>query len=94
MKAAESLQGAEVANADLEERLQRRDWELRDLVAVKDARCGASPPPCGWTWPTGGLGSSPEASAFPRLFQVGFAVASYVLFPLTFASFQDKRLRG
>ncbi|XDA81105.1 hypothetical protein R6Z07F_011081 [Ovis aries] len=37
-KAAESLQGAEVANAELEDRLQRRDWELRDLVAVKDAR--------------------------------------------------------
>ncbi|KAJ1071901.1 hypothetical protein K5549_013768 [Capra hircus] len=37
-KAAESLKGAEVANAELEDRLQRRDWELRDLVAVKDAR--------------------------------------------------------
>uniref|UniRef100_A0A8C6FYT8 Coiled-coil domain containing 57 n=1 Tax=Moschus moschiferus TaxID=68415 RepID=A0A8C6FYT8_MOSMO len=37
-KAAESLQGAEVANAELEDRLQRREWELRDLVAVKDAR--------------------------------------------------------
>ena len=83
-----------MANAELEDRLQRRDWELRDLVAVKDARCGASPPPRGWMWPMSSLGSSPEASACPGLFQVGFAVASYVLFPLTFASFQDKRLRG
>lgn len=83
-----------MANAELEDRLQRRDWELRDLVAVKDARCGASPPPRGWMWLMSSLGSSPEASACPGLFQVGFAVASYVLFPLTFASFQDKRLRG
>ena len=46
-KAAESLQSAEAVNAELEDRLQRRDWELRDLAAVKDARCGVSPSPCG-----------------------------------------------
>ncbi|XP_068385828.1 coiled-coil domain-containing protein 57 isoform X5 [Eschrichtius robustus] len=38
VKAAESLQSAEAVNAELEDRLQRRDWELRDLAAVKDAR--------------------------------------------------------
>lgn len=51
VKAAESLQSAEAVNAELEDRLQHRDWELRDLAAVKDARCGVSPYPCGWTWP-------------------------------------------
>ncbi|XP_049558349.1 coiled-coil domain-containing protein 57 isoform X9 [Orcinus orca] len=38
VKAAESLQSAEAVNAELEDRLQHRDWELRDLAAVKDAR--------------------------------------------------------
>nr|XP_058902878.1 coiled-coil domain-containing protein 57 isoform X3 [Kogia breviceps] len=38
VKAAESLQGAEAVNAELEDRLRHRDWELRDLAAVKDAR--------------------------------------------------------
>ncbi|KAM9044085.1 coiled-coil domain-containing protein 57 isoform 8-T11 [Megaptera novaeangliae] len=38
VKAAESLQSAEAVNAELEARLQRRGWELRDLAAVKDAR--------------------------------------------------------
>ncbi|XP_059763688.1 coiled-coil domain-containing protein 57 isoform X3 [Balaenoptera ricei] len=38
VKAAESLQSAEAVNAELEDRLQRRDWELRDLAAVRDAR--------------------------------------------------------
>ncbi|XP_072796010.1 coiled-coil domain-containing protein 57 isoform X1 [Vicugna pacos] len=37
-KAAESLLGAEAANSGLEEQLRRRDWALRDLAAVKDAR--------------------------------------------------------
>ncbi|XP_014306286.1 coiled-coil domain-containing protein 57 [Myotis lucifugus] len=37
-QAAESLQGAQAAKAELEEQLQRAAWELRDLAAVKDAR--------------------------------------------------------
>eukprot|EP00070_Physeter_catodon_P033971 XP_028340865.1 coiled-coil domain-containing protein 57 isoform X6 [Physeter catodon] len=38
VKAAESLQSAEAVNAELEDRLRHKDWELRDLAAVKDAR--------------------------------------------------------
>ncbi|XP_048222874.1 coiled-coil domain-containing protein 57 [Perognathus longimembris pacificus] len=37
-QAAERLERAETANAELESRLQGRAWELRDLEAVKDAR--------------------------------------------------------
>ncbi|XP_059527572.1 coiled-coil domain-containing protein 57 [Myotis daubentonii] len=37
-QAAESLQGAQAAKAELEEQLQRAAWELRDLAAVKEAR--------------------------------------------------------
>nr|KAF6415223.1 coiled-coil domain containing 57 [Molossus molossus] len=37
-QAAESLQNAQAANAELEEQLQRATLELRDLEAVKDAR--------------------------------------------------------
>ncbi|XP_048652508.1 coiled-coil domain-containing protein 57 [Marmota marmota marmota] len=37
-QAAECLQRAETANAELEEQLQGRAWELRDLEALKDAR--------------------------------------------------------
>ncbi|KAM5216967.1 coiled-coil domain-containing protein 57 isoform 4-T4 [Hipposideros larvatus] len=37
-QAAESLQSAQMANLELEERLQRGAQELRDLAAVKDAR--------------------------------------------------------
>ncbi|XP_054449050.1 coiled-coil domain-containing protein 57 [Pteronotus mesoamericanus] len=37
-QAAASLQGAQAAAAELEGRLQRTAWELRDLAAVKDAR--------------------------------------------------------
>ncbi|XP_045692721.1 coiled-coil domain-containing protein 57 [Phyllostomus hastatus] len=35
---AESLRSAQAANSELEDRLQRATWELRDLAAVKDAR--------------------------------------------------------
>lgn len=38
-QAAESLQSAQAANAELEEQLQRATLGLRDLEAVKDARC-------------------------------------------------------
>lgn len=41
-QAAESLRSAQAANSELEDRLQRAAWELRDLAAVKDARCGPS----------------------------------------------------
>ncbi|MBZ3888312.1 Coiled-coil domain-containing protein 57 [Sciurus carolinensis] len=37
-QAAECLQRAETANAELEKRLQGRAWELRNLEALKDAR--------------------------------------------------------
>ncbi|XP_071459283.1 coiled-coil domain-containing protein 57 isoform X2 [Marmota flaviventris] len=37
-QAAECLQRAETANAELEKQLQGRAWELRDLEALKDAR--------------------------------------------------------
>ncbi|KAF5912950.1 hypothetical protein HPG69_012639 [Diceros bicornis minor] len=37
-KAAESLQSAEMANSELEKRLQHRAWELRNLTTVRDAR--------------------------------------------------------
>ncbi|XP_023554978.1 coiled-coil domain-containing protein 57 isoform X2 [Octodon degus] len=37
-QATECLQRAETANAELEQKLQDRTWELRDLEAVKDAR--------------------------------------------------------
>ncbi|XP_045428205.1 coiled-coil domain-containing protein 57 isoform X1 [Pipistrellus kuhlii] len=37
-QAAGALQDAQEAKAELEERLQRAAWELRDLAAVKDAR--------------------------------------------------------
>ncbi|XP_062937149.1 coiled-coil domain-containing protein 57 [Cynocephalus volans] len=37
-KAAECLQRAQTANSELEGKLQRQAWELRDLEAVKDAR--------------------------------------------------------
>uniref|UniRef100_A0A8D2D5J8 Coiled-coil domain containing 57 n=1 Tax=Sciurus vulgaris TaxID=55149 RepID=A0A8D2D5J8_SCIVU len=37
-QAAECLQRAETANAELEKRLQSRAWELRNLEALKDAR--------------------------------------------------------
>ncbi|XP_060027691.1 coiled-coil domain-containing protein 57 isoform X3 [Erinaceus europaeus] len=38
VRATESLQGAEAAQAELQEQLQHRDWVLRDVTAVKDAR--------------------------------------------------------
>ncbi|XP_069511429.1 coiled-coil domain-containing protein 57 [Ambystoma mexicanum] len=38
IKAAESLQSADAANMDLEKELKQRDWELKDITAVKDAR--------------------------------------------------------
>lgn len=44
-KAAESLQRAETVNLELEQKLQRQAWEVRDLAAVKDARCGAPASP-------------------------------------------------
>lgn len=47
---AGALQDAQEAKAELEEQLQRAAWELRDLAAVKDARCGSLPPGPG-TWP-------------------------------------------
>ena len=47
-KAAESLQSAEMASSELERRLQCRDQELRELAAVRDARCGACPVSLGW----------------------------------------------
>ncbi|XP_037013859.2 coiled-coil domain-containing protein 57 isoform X2 [Artibeus jamaicensis] len=37
-QAAESLQSAQAANSELEDKLQRAAWELRDLATVKDAR--------------------------------------------------------
>ncbi|XP_036924325.1 coiled-coil domain-containing protein 57 isoform X2 [Sturnira hondurensis] len=37
-QAAESLQSAQATNSELEDRLQRAAWELRDLATVKDAR--------------------------------------------------------
>ncbi|XP_035864978.1 coiled-coil domain-containing protein 57 [Phyllostomus discolor] len=37
-QAAESLRSAQAANSELEDRLRRAAWELRDLAAVKDAR--------------------------------------------------------
>lgn len=46
-QAAESLQSTQTANLELEERLQRGTQELRDLAAVKDARCAAPPSPLG-----------------------------------------------
>ena len=42
-QAAESLRGAEAANAGLEEQLQHSRQELRDLAVAKDARCAATP---------------------------------------------------
>uniref|UniRef100_A0A286Y2I6 Coiled-coil domain containing 57 n=1 Tax=Cavia porcellus TaxID=10141 RepID=A0A286Y2I6_CAVPO len=43
-QAAECLQKAETENRELEQKLQSCTWELRDLEAVKDARCvGLSP---------------------------------------------------
>ncbi|XP_053766824.1 coiled-coil domain-containing protein 57 isoform X2 [Desmodus rotundus] len=37
-QAAESLQSAQATSSELEDRLQRAAWELRDLAAMKDAR--------------------------------------------------------
>ncbi|KAM8784468.1 coiled-coil domain-containing protein 57 [Rhynchonycteris naso] len=37
-QAAESLQSAQAANSELEDRLQCATWELKDLAIVKDAR--------------------------------------------------------
>lgn len=48
-QSAESLQSTQTVNLELEERLQRGAQELRDLAAVKDARCGAPPVPRGWS---------------------------------------------
>ncbi|XP_077184137.1 coiled-coil domain-containing protein 57 isoform X4 [Paroedura picta] len=38
MKAAESMKVAEAANLDLEKEVKCKDWEIKDLVAVKDAQ--------------------------------------------------------
>ncbi|XP_048344241.1 coiled-coil domain-containing protein 57 isoform X3 [Sphaerodactylus townsendi] len=38
MKAAESMKEAEAANLQLEKEVKRKDWEIKDLVAVKDAQ--------------------------------------------------------
>ena len=53
-QAAESLQSTEAARAELAGQLQRKELELRDLAAVKDARC--APQPC----PVGGRGCRVE----------------------------------
>lgn len=58
-QAAESLRGAEAANAGLEEQLQHSHQELRDLAASKDARCAATLPPRGWGLPPGPACSRP-----------------------------------
>ena len=46
-QAAESLQSAQATSSELEDRLQRAAWELRDLAAMKDARCGSLLHPLG-----------------------------------------------
>ncbi|KAL7989497.1 hypothetical protein Chor_012163 [Crotalus horridus] len=38
MKAADSLKVAEAANLELEEQVRCKDWEIKDITAVKDAQ--------------------------------------------------------
>ncbi|KAM4664776.1 coiled-coil domain-containing protein 57 isoform 2-T2 [Discoglossus pictus] len=38
LKASESLQEAETSNLKLQDEVQRKDWEMKDLSVVKDAR--------------------------------------------------------
>lgn len=64
-QAAESLQSTEAARAELAGQLQRKELELRDLAAVKDARC--APQPC----PVGGCGRREGRQVCPQPCPVG-----------------------
>lgn len=39
LRATASLRDVEAARAVLQDKLQQRDWAIRDITAVKDARC-------------------------------------------------------
>lgn len=86
-QAAESLQSSQTVNLELEERLQRGAQELRDLAAVKDARCGAPPVPLG-VEPLCLDVSAALASCRPAW------LSSLTHVPTNIGSFQDKRLGG